>query len=523
MKIWLFYFHFRYFCSLKSNSSILVLLFSDTTKIFLLRIFIGTLLILPVSAWAYDFTPDLQKAYSEIFKLRIQAGKDLLAKENPQNPFRVYVENYADMIEVLNSEDETAYEKLVSKEDQRLEAIEQTDRKSPYNRFLRAEIKLHWALLKIRFGHEIKAAWNVIQAYRLLEENQKLFPHFLPNFKSMGCLHILIGSIPENQQWVSNFLGLKGNIQEGLKELEIASTDKVWGLEANFCLLFIQAYILQYTDKANTQLLHAVEDHPDNLNLNFLATAISLKTGRTDQAIQLLKKSPYNNSYLYFPVFELYKAEVNLYKSNYKQATSAYLNYLKNFKGKTFVKDTYYKLFLCSWFEGDEKRGISYINKIPTAGSTIAEADKAAQKFYENYARTNTLPNQALIKMRLAFDAGYYNEAREKAESLSENSFSTTKDKAEFNYRVARIYHKMSDTAKAIQAYQKAIVLTDAHKDAQWHFGASAALQLGYIFQEQNQRLKARTYFEKAISYKKHEYKTSIDNKARAALTAMKF
>ena len=483
------------------------------------------LLLFVVHCYAKEagFTPNIQNAYAEIFKLRIQTGRELLATENPSNPFRVYVENYADMVELLNSEDEAAYEKLTGKEDQRLALIEKTDKQSPYNRFLRAELKIHWALLKIRFGHEIKAAWNIIQANKLLEENRKLFPKFLPNFKSIGCLHVLVGSIPENQQWVTKFLGLKGNIQQGMKELETASKDQIWGNEADFCRFFIQAYILPYNDHANTELLHAVNQNKDNLNLNYLAAAISLKTGQTEQAAKILRQNPYNTSYLYFPIGELYKAEINLFKGNYPQASVAYLAYIRNFKGKTFLKDTYYKLFLCSWLTGDEKKGLEFLRRIPSVGSTVAESDKAAQKFYEGYTKTQTLPDKRLLKIRLTFDAGYYEDALNEAKDLSEGSFSTVKDKADFNYRMARIYHKTKQTDKALAYYERAIRLTDQNKDLQWHFGASAALQAGYIFTERNQSQMARSYFEKALSYKRHEYKTSIDNKARAALTALGF
>lgn len=488
-----------------------------------LWVFVLLIFAVPAIASDADFTPNLQKAYAEIFKLRIHTGRELIARESPKNPFRVYVENYADMVELLNSEDQTAYDKLAGKEDERLTIIENIDKKSPYNRFLRAELKIHWALLKIRFGYEVKAAWSIIQAYRLLEENQKLFPKFVPNLKSLGCLHVLVGSIPENQKWVTGILGLKGNIQQGLKELQIASNDKIWGLEANFCEFFIQAYILPYNDAVNEALLQAVENHEDNLNLNFLATAISLKGGRTEQAASLMRKSPYDASYLYCPVFELYKGDVYLFKSHYPQAVVAYQNYIRNFKGKTFLKDTYYKLFLCTWLGGDEKKSVAYIQKIPTVGSTVAESDKAAQKFYENYSKTNTLPHKSLVLIRLAFDAGYYEKAFDATENLSENSFSQPKDKADFNYRLARVYHKTAQSDKAIAYYNRAIALSDKYKEAQWHFGASSALQLGYIYQEKNQKTKARSYFEKALAYKRHEYKTSIDNKARAALTAMGF
>ena len=470
----------------------------------------------------FDFTPNLQKAYSEIFKLRIQSGKDLLAKEK-QSPFKIYLENYVDVIELLNSENEVAYEKILQKEDERLELIENLDtggisQKSPYNRFLRAEIKLHWALLKIRFGHEVKAGWNVIQAYRLLEENQKLFPNFLPNQKSLGCLHVLFGSVPENQKWITKFLGLRGNIQQGMTELRQASKDKNWGLESKFCTFFIQAYVLKFDDKQNTELLQLIDNQSDNLNLFLIATAVSLKENHTEQAIELLKKFPTDAAYIYFPIFELYKAETQLFKGNYTQASTAYLTYLKNFKGKGFVKDTYYKLFICNWLTGDEKKGRFYLTKIPLNGNVLAESDKAAQKFYENYIKTNILPNKTLLKFRLVFDGGYFEQAAKDVDNLSEKNFTNTKDQAEFDYRAGRIYQKLTQYDKAISFFEQAINLTDGQE---WHFGASSSLQLGYIFQAKAQKSKAKTYFEKAISYKRHEYKTSIDNKARAALTEM--
>jgi tetratricopeptide (TPR) repeat protein len=500
----------------------IALKFTKTFKVFtfiIVNCLIGTPTVVNCKAADFDFTPNLQKAYSEIFKLRIQSGKELLAKEKSNNPFKIYLENYIDVVELLNTENEVAYEKVLQKESERLKLIENLDtQKSPYNRFLRAEIKLHWALLKIRFGHEVKAGWNVIQAYRLLEENQRLFPDFLPNQKSLGCLHVLFGSVPENQKWIPKFLGLRGNIQQGVNELKQASKDKIWGLESKFCAFFIQAYVLKFDEKQNAELLQIVDNQSDNLNLFLIATAVSLKENHTEQAIELLRKLPTDAAYIYFPIFELYKAETQLFKGNYTQASIAYLIYLKKFKGKGFVKDTYYKLFVCNWLAGDEKKGRFYLTKIPSNGNAIAESDKAAQKFYENYSKSNILPNKMLLKLRLAFDGGYFEQAAKDVENLSEKNFTYTKDQAEFDYRAGRIYQKLSQYDKGISFFEQAIKLTDGQE---WHFGASSSLQLGYIFQAKTQKKKAKTYFEKAISYKGHEYKTSIDNKARAALTEM--
>jgi hypothetical protein len=85
------------------------------------------LFIVHCKAADFDFTPNLQKAYSEVFKLKIQSGRELLLKENQKNPFRIYVEDFADMTELINSENEMQFEKWISKEDKRLELIEELE------------------------------------------------------------------------------------------------------------------------------------------------------------------------------------------------------------------------------------------------------------------------------------------------------------------------------------------------------------------------------------------------------------
>lgn len=124
------------------------------------------------------------------------------------------------------------------------------------------------------------------------------------------------------------------------------------------------------------------------------------------------------------------------------------------------------------------------------------------------------------MKARLAFDGGYYDKALELLSSYSENSFDQASNRAEFNYRKGRIFQKLNNLQNAIAYFERAIILSE---NQNWSFGASSALQLGYIYQSKNEKMKSKLNFEKAISYKKHEYKNSVDNKAKAALNEMGF
>lgn len=478
------------------------------------------LLLISVSSFAgeTDFNVNLQRAYQEVFQLKINQSKELVRAENPSNIFRIFVEDRIEMVELLASENEKKYDLLAQNEEKRLDLLENVDENSPYNRMLRAEIKLNWALLKIKFGHEVKAGWNVIQAYKLLEENQKLYPKFLPTYKALGCLHILFGSVPENQQWILRFLGLQSNISLGLNEIEKVTTDKIWGLETRFCKAFIKTYVLKPNENSNAELRQLIDSQPDNMAFQFLGTAASLKDNRAEQAFQYFKKWKNGGEYIKLPVYHLYEGEVNLVRANYQQAIVGYQNYLKEFLGKSFVKDAYFRIAVSYLFIGNEKMAKEMILKIGKTGNTITEIDKSAQKFYEDFVKEKEFPHKNILKARFQFDGGYYDKALDELNTISETKLGRLKEKTEYNYRLGRVYQKLNQPEKAIGYFVRTMAL---NAENEWYFGASSALQLGYIYQAKNQKNIAKSYFEKAISYKKHEFKNSTDNKAKAALSSL--
>ncbi len=477
-------------------------------------------LLFPLLSYAGDFelSPVFQKAYTEVFKYKVRAARNTLQSEKKDSPFRIYLENYIDLVELLNTDDADYYEKIKHREGERLDLIEDLDENSPYNRFLRAEIKMHWALNKLRFGHELKAAYNIIEASRLLEENQKLFPGFLPNYKSLGCLHVIIGSVPDNFRWALKILGLKGSVTQGLVELAKAAKDPVWGNEAMYCSYYIQAFVTKLDDKQQTELMKFIESQPDNLNVHFIGLAVSMRSSNAEQANRILKKLPLGNEYFACPIIDLYKADVALMKAQYQQANGYYLSYLRNGKIKSFVKDTYYKLFVSNYLMNNEKQAIAHLVKIPSAGNAISEGDKAAEKFYENYSKNHLLPNKDLLKAKLALDGGYYPQALSIVEVILQQNLPSQKEKSEYFFLAGKAFQKNGQADKAILNFERAITLNEKQH---WYFGAASALQIGYILQERDQKNQAKVYFEKAIAYKNHEFKNTIDSKARAALSEM--
>jgi tetratricopeptide (TPR) repeat protein len=102
---------------------------------------------------------------------------------------------------------------------------------------------------------------------------------------------------------------------------------------------------------------------------------------------------------------------------------------------------------------------------------------------------------------------------------VSINQFFTKREKLEYLYRSARLYHKAGQVNEGITYYLKTIELS---KDENYYFAPNSALQLGYIYLSRVEKEEAKKYFQLALSYKNYEYKNSIDNKAKAALNELK-
>jgi tetratricopeptide (TPR) repeat protein len=469
------------------------------------------------------FTPKLQKAYFEIQKLRLPAARKLIdseRKEQEDNPLVHYLDNYADLHYLLISEDKVAYKSLLSLEGKRLDAISEMSDKSPYKRFLLAEIRLHWAFAKLKFGDQVSGSWEIIKAYKLLEENRKKFPDFTPTLKSLGLLHVLIGSIPENYAWVSKILGLRGNIQLGIKELRIVQKEApFFSQEAELIDLLLHAYTLKLSPEQQKRIREWPGEQPDNLLLHFFATTVLMKEGRSEEALTKLNAAPEGAAYIEFPFLKYLRGEIELQRGNYNEAVEQYLVFQKQYRGFNYLKDTYLKLFMCYWLRGEDAKANTFMKKVHASGELIVEADQLAERTAKEYLEGKIGPRQKLLyQARYAADGGYLTKALIIMQNASETTFVSIPEKAEFNYRKGRILQKTGDITAAIPYYERCLQITRSEGQG---FGASSALQLGNIFYDKGEKQKAAEYFKKAMLFKKYEYKNSIDNKARAALTEL--
>ena len=492
-------------------------------KGFLLQICLFAALLLgalPAQAGKYyDFSPRAINAYQNILSMRLTEARydlDQMRLLEQDNLMYHYLESYLDFLTVFVNDNKTEYNRLLGKRDNRLGALASGDIKSPYNLYTQAEVRLQWAYLQGRYGNYMGSLSDIKQAYALLEENQRRFPWFVANKKSLGILHALVGNVPEDYKWVIRTLGgMNGTTEQGVRELEevlqYAKTNTYqFEEETLICYAMLQLFLNNQQEKAWTTLKNSKLNPKYNPLAAYAMATVAMRTGKNDEAIRLLQEMPTGGVYAPFQhrnfllgVAKLRRLDTDAYKP--------LQDFLNNFKGSNTIKEAYQKL---AWFHllSDNPGGYqTYINYVKIKGADYAEPDQAALR----EAKKGEIPDPLLLRARLLFDGGYYQRAFDLLKNAGGQFQSDHKRSLEYRYRLGRIAQKLGKNTEAIQYYQETI--NNGSKDP-WYYACNAALQLGQVYEAQKNYAAARLAYKQCLGMQPEEYATSLHAQAKSGL-----
>src|SRR5690606_29316363 len=106
-----------------------------------------------------------------------------------------YIASLAETIELLVTEDQEKFreyeERFLTRVDKKLKGATRD------YQFLQAEMRLQWAFVYLKFGHEFDAALRLRQAYEIAESCREKFPDYIPIHKTTGLLRVIVGSVPD--------------------------------------------------------------------------------------------------------------------------------------------------------------------------------------------------------------------------------------------------------------------------------------------------------------------------------------
>lgn len=461
-------------------------------------------------------------AYQAIFDLRFPEAKRLIQAEkakNPSNGITILLENYLDYLYLLTSDNKSDYEKFKDRKGDRIDAIRENDKNSPYYLFAQAEVYIQWGMLKSKFGDYTSSVIDLNKGKKLLVENNEKFKDFLPNQKSLGWVDLTFGAIPANLKGVVGFFGIKGDMLSGFRQLErfnsqIAGTKySYYNDEVVMLISLADVDVLRNKNNYN-KVIALINDMGDkSLLKKYLQGYIAYRTAHNDDAIKFFMGAPHGNDYLAFPAINYWLGTAKLCRMD-SDANRYLLNYINQTQGVIYIKDAYQKLAYHSLLTNNMAAYNTYIKLVKAKGTTFDEKDKQALK-----EANDAKPDIDLLKARLYFDGGYYANALASLKSKEVNELKISRDKIELYYRLGRVYDQMGKDADALANYQKAINIGSG---ATYYYAANSAMLSGMIYEQKRDHKKAADYYNLALKMRNHEYQNSIDNQAKDGLKRIK-
>jgi tetratricopeptide (TPR) repeat protein len=470
----------------------------------------------------FDFNNNCQQAYREIIRLRLDEGARLLTaekKRDPDNLIPVFLDNYIDFFQLFFNEDPVDYQARKGRLERRIASMSEGPESSPFALFTRSVIHFQWAAIKIKFGNNWDAGWEFRRSFLESRECEKKFPAFFPATMLSGTMQVVAGTIPDSYKWLSSLLGIHGSISGGMQELDhFLASDDPWAQlyrdEAIFYYLYLQFYIQNKREDVFTYIRQHRLDVKNNFLYTYLYANLCVNDQQSALAERIILEKSNAPGYLDMPIWDLEMGYASL--NRLEPGTPGYLErFLRRFKGRFYVKDALEKLSWYYYLKGDSVKADSLRRLVLQRGTAEADADRQALK----EARSGRWPDKTLLQARLLSDGGYFEEALRSLQSFSSSSFGQPEEKCELAYRLGRIYDGMGRYDEAIVAYLTTIKTGEQLRE---YYAARAALQTGYIYEKRGEKDKAVAFFQKCLSLKDHDYKNSLDQRAKAGIARCK-
>ncbi len=471
----------------------------------------------------FEFTPLARTAYEKAMALRFMEATTLIGQlrsAEPDNLMASFIENYVDCLRVFVGEEKSDYDKLMKNGEKRLAILRGGNSNSPYYLFTQAHVRLLWAMNNVKFGDYVSAFNATSTAFELLERNQKKFPAFMPNKMSIGVLHAVVGTIPDNYKWGLKLVsGMNGTSEQGQHEVEeviryAKTNDFVFEQEA----IIIYAFLMLQLNTQNDNMWSVVNNPKlkpkENLLGAFALANAALHTGRNDKAIEILQNRPTSTAYYPFLYLDYMMGLAKMYRGD--NDADVYLKrFATQFKGRNYIKEAYQRLAWQDLLRGSLKDYKGWMLSALTMGRADIGGDKNALK----EAKSGASPEPSLLRARLYFDGGYFQKAFDYLKAKNEESFSDVSQKLEYSYRMGRILQMLKKPTEAIPYFDKTI---QNGKNEKYYYACNAALQLGSIYEVAGQKVKACEFYKYCLTLNPDDHADALHTKAKSGLSRVK-
>lgn len=449
-------------------------------------------------------------AKKKIFELNFKEAEYLISKEQHNNTYSSVLQNYIQFLKVLLNEKESDLSSYKNNVSDLINILEKEKDETPEYYSIISEIYFHSAIIKFKMGETVSGSFNFYKSYKTLLQGITKHQSNEDLLKLFAIFKIIFAAIPDEYLWLTDFIGIKGDINSGI----------------NFINLKHQKYLNENSAKSTEYqalriIISDIFSKENNKNINITQLNIYnplvrisylvhlIHNGHSALALEILNRNNQKPDEYKIDYFNYLKGITKLY--NIDKDANIYLeDFVTNFEGKNFIKSAYQKL---SWYYlifNNNEKFIKNSSMIKLKGITQFDADIQAINEINHYSHKNI----DLLKARLLFDGGYYQKSDSILNcNLNNQNLSGFQD--EILYRLARCAQKLDKTENAIGYFNKLLNQFETQSN---YYCRVAYLNLGSIYEETGKMELAKDNYLLCLKSKNKQYKNSIEQKAKAGL-----
>jgi len=453
----------------------------------------------------------------ETFSLRTETARKILAEEKqktPDNSYIIFLEHYCDVIEIIILEDEAKYEKFREAFYERRDIMDEEDESSPYHLMLEAEMYFHLGLSYLKFDNRLKGAKKVFSSYKMIKENEELFPDFIYDDKLAGIYDMVFANIPPVIRWAAKIIGIRGDMERGFERIKQYHNDVVDidGYAEESILVINFGYKLTWNEPGGYQFLKDLDPRfYESILISYFYANLASFSAETDLALELLRGIDKTRMEIKFYGMDYLTGRCKLFRLDI-DADEYLLRYLENFPGKDYKKDICNRLSWHYFIHSDRPQYLRYKSMLSRVGDDLRDRDREA--IIENNLPYDPFPG--LLRARLLFDGGYYERAENEMKQIAWSELEWLHFQLEYKYRLGRIFQKTDRIDKAIAELNWVV---NKGRDEDNTFATRATLALGEIYNEQGEKEKAIYCYELCLDlYDSDHTAEGVENKAEKRL-----
>lgn len=465
---------------------------------------------MPVSA---EVAQRVEEARDAILFMELDRAASLLGESTESIDERAlmgWTRELAALVTLLVADEESDYDAFLDRNEELYEQIGNAP-ETAWRHWLMGEVSLQRTWARSKRGNSLKAAWAARRALLHLERARELDPGFMEPLKGIGLLHMGIGALPDRYRRVLGWLGISGELEEGLVELELAMNHAMWNeVEAAVLLATVDKFGFPSPVEAVRVYEMLWDKHAGSPLIGLSYADVLIRERKPLEALEILSRSPDPSGRVHYLTW--YRGEALFHLGRCQASASAFEEYERIHSGPSLKLAGRLMAGQCLEREGQRQEALKWYAMIVDERG-FAEEQAAMRKASELQEVPMSGTEKELMAAWGAFNSGLDDRAKRLFEGVLDSQETGGADQAEAAYGLARIHHESGRVEKAIDGYRKVLDLP-ADPLEKWH--GFARMHLVSLYLEQDRIDEARAMLDQIGRMSEpYDFRASVENRTR--------